>query len=231
MQRRQFLGSVALAASASRAAVEPEKKSSAEPLDLQHKIDDTLSGRRPYEPLAYPYFSPDYKLPFTHIGTEKQLFLNNFMLEHLEGVERAIAVPEKHPRPLIRNTNLPWEHEFSGGVAAAMFDRDDRKFKMWYSQSLSGDLCSTGQVLCYAESTDALNWEKPSANAAFRTEQQATDRGRRRRFRSRTGCEPPTIKSEPQIPARVSGARLSKHVRFRVLFRVAASAEGLRFQL
>ena len=42
-----------------------------------------------------------------------------------------------------------------------MFDSDDRKFKLWYNQSVTGDLYGTGQVLCYAESVDALNWRKP----------------------------------------------------------------------
>lgn len=200
---------------------------------MQHKIDDTLSGRRPYEPLAYPYFSPDYKLPFTHIGTEKQLFLDNFMLEHLEGVERAIAVPEKHPRPLIRNTNLPWEHEFSGGVAAAMFDCDDRKFKMWYSQSLSGDLYSTGQVLCYAESTDALNWEKPLSERCFPYQEHkatsivhADDVSGPGLAVNHDRSDPNRkflLAYEPVLEARKQGLR--------VLSRVAASPDGLRLQV
>ena len=170
MKRREFLGSVALAGAvprgmdgAAQAVPEgPEKKSPTEPLDLQRKIEDTLSGKRPYEPMAYPYFSPDYKLPFTHIGTEKQLFLDNFMLEHLDGLERVIRKPAKHPKPLIPHTNLPWEQSgFDSGISSALYDPDDRKFKAWYAQSLTGDLYGTGMVLCYAESTDGLNWEKP----------------------------------------------------------------------
>ncbi len=162
MQRREFLGGLALAATARGASEQPEKKSATEALDLERKIQDTLAGRRPYEPLAYPYFSPDYKLPFTHIGTEKQLFLDNFMLEHLDGIERVIVKPRKHSRPLIEFSNLPWEGvAFNPLICAALYDPDDRKFKLWYTQSLSGDPYGTGQVLCYAESADALNWQKP----------------------------------------------------------------------
>ena len=81
MKRRQFLSGLTLTGMARAADDAPERKRPFEALDLQHKIDETVAGRRPPEPLAYPYFSPDYKLPFTHIGTEKQLFLDNFILE------------------------------------------------------------------------------------------------------------------------------------------------------
>ena len=98
MKRRQFLGGLTLTGLARAADNAPEKKAFFGSLDLQRKMDDTLAGRRPPEPiLAYPYFSPDYKLPFTHIGTEKQLFLDNFILEYLDGVERVIGKPRKRP--------------------------------------------------------------------------------------------------------------------------------------
>ena len=90
MNRRDLLKALAAAGAAATGSAQ-EKKSPTEPLDLQRKIEDTLAGRRPYEPLAYPYFSPDYKLPFLHIGTERQVFLDNFILEHLEDVERVLS--------------------------------------------------------------------------------------------------------------------------------------------
>ncbi|MBM3736791.1 MAG: hypothetical protein FJW39_13495, partial [Acidobacteria bacterium] len=147
MNRREWMGSLALgAAGAANAQTEaPEKKSATEALDLERKIVDTLAGKRAYEPLAYPYFSPDYKLPFTHIGTEKQIFLDNFMLEYLEGVERVLTPPEKTPRPLVEEAGLPWESTaFNPIVAAAMKDPVAGNFKLWYTLSLSGDPYGTG---------------------------------------------------------------------------------------
>ena len=163
MNRREWLASLAAgaaAASSSRAqgtGEAPERKSATEPLDLERKAAETLAGRRPYDPLSYPYFSPDYKLPFIHIGEEKQLFLDNFMLERLEGVERVLTPPEKTPKPLIEQTALPWEStSFSPIVVAAMRDSDAGNFKLWYTVSLSGDPYGTGQVLCIAESNDGM---------------------------------------------------------------------------
>ena len=139
----------------------PEKKNPTEPLDLQRKIEDTIAGKRPIES-SYPYFPPDYEIPFLHIGTERQLFLDNFILDHLEDVEREIVTPKKADPPLLTWTNLPWEQvQFNPGTSGVAHDPDDGKFKMWYWQGLTGDPFNTGQAMCYAESTDALHWEKP----------------------------------------------------------------------
>ena len=79
----------------------PERKRPTERLDLQHKIEDTLSGKRPIDERRYPYFPPDYEIPFVHIGTERQLFLDNFVLDHLEDVERVFPEPYR-PEKVIR---------------------------------------------------------------------------------------------------------------------------------
>ena len=132
----------------------PEQKSSTEPLDIQRKTEAIMSGKRAVDKLLYPYIPPDYKVPFLHIGTEKQLFLDNFILDHLDGVERVFPKPDRPPEPIIRTMELPWE--LKGGIfpAAAVQDPDDKKFKLWYVKDRT-------RALCYAEATDPLHWEKP----------------------------------------------------------------------
>ena len=143
----------------------PEKKSPTESLDVQRKTEDIMSGKRPVDSL-YPYIPPDYKVPFLHIGTEKQLFLDNFILDHLEGVERVFPKPELPEEPIINTRELPWERSAVKGhfsywtfTVAALHDPDDGKFKMWYikDRETFGDK----RTLCYAEATDPLHWEKP----------------------------------------------------------------------
>ncbi|MDE0181709.1 MAG: hypothetical protein OXL39_10225 [Caldilineaceae bacterium] len=139
----------------------PERQSPTEPLDIQQKTDAIRSGARPVE-RDYPYIPPDYRVPFLHIGTERQLFLDNFILDHLEGVRREVCVPAKTAEPLLAWSDLPWEQvQFNPGTAGVVHDPDDRLFKMWYWQGLTGHAFNEGQVLCYAESRDALRWEKP----------------------------------------------------------------------
>ena len=85
----------------------PEKKSPTEAIDLQRKTEDIVSGKRPVDEL-YPYIPPDYNIPFPHIGTEKQLFLDNFILDRLEGVERVFPKPDRPEQPVIDPMEMPW---------------------------------------------------------------------------------------------------------------------------
>ena len=128
-------------------------------------MDETWAGSRPVDPRTYPYFNPPYRIPFKHIGTQKQLFLDNYILDDLIDTERIVPRPGKAESLLIQYDDLPWErYHFTCVPAAALYDPDDGLFKMWYKTLLSGNTNSaqgTEVVLCYAESDDALNWRKP----------------------------------------------------------------------
>ena len=111
-------------------ANQPDTKSPTETLDIQQKTEDIWSGQRPVDK-HYPYISPDYDIPFLHIGTERQLFLDNFILDHLDGIEREVVAPTQTDPPLLTWTNLPWEQvQFNPGTAGVVHDPYDRVFKM-----------------------------------------------------------------------------------------------------
>ena len=82
----------------------PERKSPTEQLDIQRKTEDIISGKRPVD-ILYPYIPPDYKVPFLHIGTEKQLFLDNFILDRFDGVTRVFPKPDRPDEPIIKHWN------------------------------------------------------------------------------------------------------------------------------
>ncbi len=143
----------------------PEARFDTEMVDVQRRMDETWAGERPVDPLTYPYFNPDYRLPFKHIGLQKQLFLDNYILDELIDAERSVPTPQKAEPPLIEFENLPWErYHFTSVPAAALYDPDDQLFKMWYKTLVSGNTNTsqgTEVVLCYAESDDAVYWRKP----------------------------------------------------------------------
>ena len=135
---------------------EPEPRNPTERLQVARKIADAAAGAR------YPYFPPDYEVPFLHIGTQRQLFVDNFILDHLDGVERVFPAPERPADPVLDVGDLPWEARCSPHPSAALQDPDSGKFKLWYVQPLGDDpFGDSGMALCYAESDDCLHWEKP----------------------------------------------------------------------
>jgi len=145
---------------------QPEKKNPTEAFDVRCQIEETIAGKRPVDE-NYPYFAPDYAVHTLHIGTEKQLFLDNFILDHLEDVKRIIPKPERPDAPILNARDLPWEVNDKTFPAAALHDPDDGKFKIWYVQSsvdekdVDREFGDSGMILCYAESTDCQHWEKP----------------------------------------------------------------------
>ena len=142
----------------------PEKKIAKERLIVEQAMEETWDGKRPVDRRWYPYFNPPYELPFPHIGTVKQLFLDNYILSHFVGVKRIIPKPGKANPPLISFENLPWER-FHNTMCplAALQDPDTGKYQLWYKTLLSGNTNAAGAevAMCYAESEDGLNWDKP----------------------------------------------------------------------
>ncbi len=139
----------------------PERKDPSEQHTVRRRMAETASGRRAAD-VSYPYFQPQYEVPWLHIGTERQLFLDNFILDHLDGVVRVIPTPERPAAPILDAQDHPWERSDRIWPAAALQDPDDGIYKLWYTQALVDDpFADRGMILCYAESSDCRNWAKP----------------------------------------------------------------------
>jgi hypothetical protein len=149
-----------------RTKLSPERKSPTEALDIQQKTEEIITGQRPVDD-KYPYIAPDYRIPFLHIGTERQLFLDNFILDHFTDVQRVIVKPKHNEESVLEIGGYPWERR-RAIPQAALYDPEEGKFKMWYTEALSDDpYGDSGQILCYAEATDPLHWEKPLSEACI----------------------------------------------------------------
>ena len=86
----------------------PEKKNPLEQLEIRQKAERIWQGEEAM-PRLYPYILPDYRLPFPHIGTEPQLFLDNYMVEWFYDVERVMERPRKQDGPVLLFNDFPWE--------------------------------------------------------------------------------------------------------------------------
>ena len=100
-----------------------------------------------------------------HIGTTRQLFIDDFIVENMSGVTRVVNQPEKHPaNPLVR-LDRPWEGRFQvGGWGAVIYDDSESLFKMWYCAYPKPE----GGIMCYAFSKDGIHWDKPELGLAER---------------------------------------------------------------
>ena len=116
-------------------------------------------------------------MPMLNIGSTKQLFFDDYLIESLvnakQGLNPAVKVDDN---PILR-PERPWEGNFMR-PAKVIFDPIDQIFKMWYSSSTvtvrlengkpvpggaaGFELDSRGNVMCLATSKDGVHWERPS---------------------------------------------------------------------
>ncbi len=99
------------------------------------------------------------------IGQHKQLFIDDHVIESIEGASRQLNQPTKHPaNPLLPMTPADrrgWDADMPLQFGSVMFDQEESVFKMWYGlwERGKGDEAS---VLAYATSHDGMTWRKPS---------------------------------------------------------------------
>jgi len=116
------------------------------------------------------------------IGTQKVLFIDPVMVESTDRILRAFHQPEKLPAPVLKVDKL-WEG-MTATLPCVIYDKKEKKFRMWYSTFfIPEEFRKKGEVpgddklssrICYAESKDGINWEKP-ALGLFKFEGQDTN--------------------------------------------------------
>jgi len=91
---------------------------------------------------------------------KKWLILTGKGISTSGGFERVLGRPEMVGRPVIACTE-PWEKDASFvDSSMIIYDEEESLFKAWYQ----GGSCQgpdDGSLMCYAVSTDGVNWQKP----------------------------------------------------------------------
>lgn len=116
--------------------------------------------------------SDDIRPVIMKIGNQKQLLMDNYIIEDTWNLERHLNKPEKYPGNPIIDFDRPWEDQNipgkrSGGPSAGtiIYDKEDKIFKQWYSvfRVLNNQKPYLYTYwLCYAVSKDGIHWEKPN---------------------------------------------------------------------
>ena len=94
------------------------------------------------------------------IGSRRELFVDDFLIDSINGAERRLHQPT--PRNVAVATDLPWE---GNGVGYVTVIQDDDLYRMYFrgvnTKWAPGKIINTRQVVCYAESKDGIHWTKP----------------------------------------------------------------------
>jgi len=97
------------------------------------------------------------------LATAPQLFVDLACIENahptgrwkrMQNVTRVFHQAVHHPHPVLA-PEMPWEK--GGFTCSAIYDEDERLFKMWYLTGLGGGRNAT----CYAVSNDGVTWRRP----------------------------------------------------------------------
>ena len=89
-------------------------------------------------------------------GGDKQLLIDDFVIESSTGLRRRLHPFVKHPRNPVFQAQVPWEEGWADPfMSTVVYDDVDRDFKMWYRcgprHSLKG----------FAVSADGVHWQRP----------------------------------------------------------------------
>lgn len=90
------------------------------------------------------------------IGRQKQLFVDDYVIERMDNLTRTLNQPEKYRGNPVLLPDQPWEGFRAHMYGSVIYDREAGLFKMWY-------WAGTGATMggCYATSKDGIHWDKP----------------------------------------------------------------------
>ncbi|MFV2069607.1 MAG: hypothetical protein ACC645_21795 [Pirellulales bacterium] len=94
------------------------------------------------------------------VTTERQLFVDDVLVESAIGVTRTLHSVKKHPANPLVMPDKPWEGQCVLLYGSVMRDPETAKFRMWYLAW--GKQLGKPTFICYAESDDGLAWTKPN---------------------------------------------------------------------
>lgn len=114
-----------------------------------------------------------------HIGSTKQYFVDNLMVESVQNIARKIHRPERNAGGPVLVKDKPWENVpyFTVSSWRVVFDHFEGIFKCWYEDWMFKTPLAPGEDLhdhntrpsryLYACSKDGVHWEKPALGIVY----------------------------------------------------------------
>ncbi|MCY2963652.1 MAG: hypothetical protein NT069_08395, partial [Planctomycetota bacterium] len=116
---------------------------------------------------------PKPNLEFTVERGTRQLFLDDFGVQEVAGLTRKMHSPDRHAGNPVLRGEFPWEKNSTSVYGTMLYDEARKRFRLWYL--CSPESPASGRkwlevggyrrvagctLLAYAESDDAVHWEK-----------------------------------------------------------------------
>ena len=95
-------------------------------------------------------YGRNWPMESIHMNGKRQLFVDNVVIEYMNDLTRTLHQPVKYEKNPVVPLSKPWEGEVTMGT---VIREDDGLFRFWYF---------TAAGICYAESRDGINWDKPA---------------------------------------------------------------------
>ena len=113
----------------------------------------------------------------------RYLLMDNRVVASLSNLDLRVGTVQKHAANPLFIEDKPWEQRFDNLYGNVIFDENEQVYKCWYSPFIISNRCHPGTSLeerrqtpytgrkdmemgiCYAVSSDGLNWEKPDLNS------------------------------------------------------------------
>ncbi|MAE65839.1 MAG: hypothetical protein CMJ18_16335 [Phycisphaeraceae bacterium] len=89
-----------------------------------------------------------------------ELFIDDYLVESLQGTRRKLNQPIKHEQNPVLVKTAPWEEDIPS-YGTVHYDDESKQFRMWYQGWKKTDGTSAG-LLYYATSRDGIHWDKPA---------------------------------------------------------------------
>jgi hypothetical protein len=84
------------------------------------------------------------------VGAGPQLFLDDYLIDHLDGLVRRVESPERLPEPVLDSKTFGTTQPY----LTVLRDEEGRRYRVWYNR---------GPAVWHAESADGLRWANPRA--------------------------------------------------------------------
>ncbi len=128
------------------------------------RVGGLLTSEIQLAPPEPPLRNVNRELPLVEspiiVNASRQLFVDDWVIESSEGLERRLHAIQKHPDNPLIVPDQPWEGQSVLLYGAVIRDPTSGRFRMWYLAW--GKHIDQPTFICYAESDDGLTWIKPN---------------------------------------------------------------------